>query len=222
MITACLARPGCSGRHPRRSGAWEHIATTGPAAPSPGASFSRRHSARPRHWSVMPAVGGLRLGPSAPAHRARGSAAPRWRSPASATAASRCSRRSPSTNLTSVAALCDVDLDAPHTQEARELFPVGAALPGPPDDARQGRRRTSTPSSSRRPTTRISRWPCTPWPRASTCTSRSRWRTRSARSICSSPWPSARAWSPRWATRATRGTTTSSSRRGPRPASSPT
>ena len=28
-----------------------------------------------------------------------------------------------STNLTSVAALCDVDLDAPHTAEARELFP---------------------------------------------------------------------------------------------------
>jgi len=27
------------------------------------------------------------------------------------------------TNLTSVAALCDVDLDAPHTAEARELFP---------------------------------------------------------------------------------------------------
>jgi len=27
------------------------------------------------------------------------------------------------TNLTSVAALCDVDLDAPHTREARELFP---------------------------------------------------------------------------------------------------
>ncbi|MCU0251595.1 MAG: Gfo/Idh/MocA family oxidoreductase [Vicinamibacterales bacterium] len=29
-----------------------------------------------------------------------------------------------STNLTSVAALCDVDLDAPHTAEARELFPM--------------------------------------------------------------------------------------------------
>ena len=28
------------------------------------------------------------------------------------------------TNLTSVAALCDVDLDAPHTREARELFPA--------------------------------------------------------------------------------------------------
>ena len=28
-----------------------------------------------------------------------------------------------STNLTSVAAFCDVDLDAPHTREARELFP---------------------------------------------------------------------------------------------------
>ena len=51
-----------------------------------------------------------------------------------------------STNLTSVAAFCDVDLDAPHTGEARRVVSVGAAVPRLPDDARQGRGGDSTRS----------------------------------------------------------------------------
>ena len=81
-------------------------------------------------------------------------------------------------------AFCDVDLDGAHTEESRELFPRrrASATSAPMFDKAGGgdRRRGHLDAGP----LALSRWRCTPWPPASTSTSRSRWRTRSARSIC--------------------------------------
>ena len=66
------------------------------------------------------------------------------------------------TGLANIVAFCDVDLDGAAHGRVAQAVPGGAGLPGLPRDVRQDGRRRSTPSSSRRRTTRTSRWRCSP------------------------------------------------------------